>query len=365
MPLPSFLCFYPRFLLQQQKQPGNHIIYAMEELSQQEISQRIASINSHYQNFGILGLSQAYEDFKKEVERAEAAAYKGEAGKVVLQRIKDLENLFSTVTGNDVKDLSMFMKDSEALRSTSHFASVNAEHIKFGDLSDALTVLDFVKFARQYMNPDLEMVETQPKVPETQDEVNETFAAHDWRKLGDVFWLLGAAPVPLTFLNGPLATQRRRVAPRTRTVDDTLSRDKTTARNVSAAELQDNPENSTANMVKLVYAVLSQTSPEEPVNLYRFFINPQLFSQSVENLFYTSFLVRDAKLQLSLGADGVPYIQIASSDEIDENAHIVHQVATFTYLAWQNLIQQYEIEESYIPHRTTAEDNAVDSSEES
>lgn len=118
-------------------------------------------------------------------------------------------------------------------------------------------------------------------------------------------------------------------------------------------------------MVKLVYAVLSQTSPEEPVNLYRFFINPQLFSQSVENLFYTSFLVRDAKLQLSLGADGVPYIQIASSDEIDENAHIAHQVATFTYLAWQNLIQQYEIEESYIPHRTTAEDNAVDSSEES
>lgn len=334
----------------------------MDDVDRQEISQRISSINSHYHAYGLSGLSQAYEDFKKEVENAEAAAYKGEAGKVVLQRIRDLENLFSTVTGNDVKDLSMFMRDSEALRSTAHFASVNAEHIQFGDLLDALSVKEFVKAARTYMNPDLQMA-SQTSVPQTQAAVTETFNSLDWKKLGDLFWAHGSAPIPLTFLYGPLATQRRRVAPRARTVDDTLSRGKTTAQNVAASELQDDPEQSTAHMVRLVYATLHENSDDEPVNLYTFFINPHSFSQSVENLFYTSFLVRDGKVLLLMGDDDVPYIQIASTDDVDESTRIAHQVATLTYAAWQTLIEKYDISELYIPNRATPEENEAEMEE--
>lgn len=331
----------------------------MDETDRQEISQRISSINTHYQTYGLSGLSQAYEDFKKEVEKAEAAAYKGEAGKVVLQRIRDLENLFSTVTGNDVKDLSMFMRDSEALRSTAHFASVNAEHIQFGDLLDALSVTEFIKATRTYMNPDFQMA-GETVVPETLAAISETFNALDWCKLADLFWTHGSAPVSLTFLYGPLATQRRRVTPRTRTVDDTLSRGKTTARNVAASELQDDPEQSTSHMVRLVYGTLHETSAEERVNLYKFFINPHSFSQSVENLFYTSFLVRDGKVLLLKGSDDVPYIQIASAEDMEESTSIAHQVATFTYGAWKALVEKYDISEPYIPNRAVPEDNSED-----
>lgn len=334
----------------------------MQEIDEQEISQRISSIHTHYETYGISGLSQAYEDFKKEVQGAEAEAFKGEAGKLVLQRIKDLENLFSTVTGNDVKDLSMFMKDSEALRSTAQFASLNAEHIRFGDLSDALSVKDFIKATKVYMNPDLDMdTSIRPPALDTQMAVNDAFGELDWKKVGDLFWLMSSAPVPSTFLNGPLATQRRRAAPRSRTVDDTTTtKAKTTAQNVAASDLQDDPEQSTAHMVRLVYGVLHERSDVEPVNLYRFFINPASFSQSVENLFYTSFLVRDGKVQLAVGADGDPYIVVASTDEIDESTRIAHQVATFTYLAWQALIAKYDITELFIPHRATAEDTEYD-----
>ena len=93
--------------------------------------------------------------FKREVAKAEAAAYKkGEAGRLVLERIKDLENLFATVTGNEVKELSMFMRDSEALKRTAEFASINAENIRYGNLGGSLLSKEYTTAVKKYMNPD-------------------------------------------------------------------------------------------------------------------------------------------------------------------------------------------------------------------
>ena len=45
-----------------------------------------------------------------------------------------------------------------------------------------------------------------------------------------------------------------------------------------------------------------------PVNLFRFVINPNDFAQSVENLFYLSFLIRDGECALEMEEDGEPVI---------------------------------------------------------
>jgi hypothetical protein len=45
-----------------------------------------------------------------------------------------------------------------------------------------------------------------------------------------------------------------------------------------------------------------------PVNLFRFVINPNDFAQSVENLFYLSFLIRDGECALEIEEDGEPVI---------------------------------------------------------
>jgi len=44
------------------------------------------------------------------------------------------------------------------------------------------------------------------------------------------------------------------------------------------------------------------------VNLFRFVINPNDFAQSVENLFYLSFLIRDGECALEIEEDGEPVI---------------------------------------------------------
>ena len=49
-----------------------------------------------------------------------------------------------------------------------------------------------------------------------------------------------------------------------------------------------------------------------PVNLFRFVINPQDFAQSVENLFYLSFLIRDGECALEIEEDGEPVICASS-----------------------------------------------------
>lgn len=43
----------------------------------------------------------------------------------------------------------------------------------------------------------------------------------------------------------------------------------------------------------MVYDILKSV---EPLNLLKFFINPHSFSQSIENLFYISFLLRDGRV---------------------------------------------------------------------
>jgi hypothetical protein len=44
------------------------------------------------------------------------------------------------------------------------------------------------------------------------------------------------------------------------------------------------------------------------INLFKFIVNPHDFAQSVENLFYLSFLIRDGKVALETDENGEPVI---------------------------------------------------------
>jgi len=46
----------------------------------------------------------------------------------------------------------------------------------------------------------------------------------------------------------------------------------------------------------------------EPVNIFDLVINPKDFAQSVENIFYLSFLIRDGKVAFETTEEGEPVV---------------------------------------------------------
>lgn len=183
-----------------------------------------------------------------------------------------------------------------------------------------------------------------PEDYEDEEELNnglstkeDRFNQFNWLKLG-VLYLQTSKKVILTdFLNGPLSTERKKIAPRTRNVDDTQSTYSTTAQRVQASEIDHDVEQNTATMVKSVYQTFIKRDESKPVNFFEFFINPDSFSQSVENLFYTSFLIKDARLKLFLDKDGIPNVFRVSDQECSDakeqlkSIETNHHIATFDY----------------------------------
>jgi hypothetical protein len=72
-------------------------------------------------------------------------------------------------------------------------------------------------------------------------------------------------------------------------------------------------ENETAANVLAVEGILSRIGEE--VNLFRFVINPNDFAESVENIFYLSFLIRDGKCSLTWSEGENPEPVIRKSDK--------------------------------------------------
>lgn len=68
-------------------------------------------------------------------------------------------------------------------------------------------------------------------------------------------------------------------------------------------------------MVRSVADLLRRHSP---INLFEFVINPRSFGQTVENIFYLSFSVRDARARIEVDRDGIPIVSYVDTLDDDE-----------------------------------------------
>ncbi|CAK9441043.1 uncharacterized protein LODBEIA_P49120 [Lodderomyces beijingensis] len=320
---------------------------------------------------------EAYHTLRQRMKNQLKEAAKGQGTRLSLDNIDELTNLYSILERDHVRDTKVHLEDSEVFKEASGFAALNAKNLRFGDSGIALNESDVLKRIKKWAATDeavasnqvgingLEGMDDDDDDDDDDDPITDElpFNQVNWLKLGSLYHQLSKKPVSVDFLYGPLANEKRKVAARARNVDDTTRvSTSTTAKSVAARDIQHDEEKNTAYMVRLIYETFLSKDDGDEISFYKFFIDPDSFAQSVENLFYTSFLIKDGRLKLSAGDDGRPYVKKVSQKEIQENKldssnlFSSHHIATFSYDVWQRLIEENDIRDSFLGHRDEVED---------
>jgi len=115
-------------------------------------------------------------------------------------------------------------------------------------------------------------------------------------------------------------------------------------------------ENETTKNVAAIEKILS--NQDGAVNLFKFIVNPNDFGQSVENLFYLSFLIRDGKVALETNEDGEPVIYICDQPSEEDYAQGLKKrqiVMEFDMATWRRAIEVFNITDALIPQRPKSE----------
>ncbi|MEQ2286751.1 hypothetical protein AMECASPLE_005586, partial [Ameca splendens] len=87
-----------------------------------------------------------------------------------------------------------------------------------------------------------------------------------------------------------------------------------------------------------------------PISYYEFVIDPNSFSRTVENIFHTSFLIRDGLARLYLDTDKLPCIEPVEEAEVEAAGSFSRKqcIVSISPKIWRELINVFEIKETII-----------------
>ncbi|KAF8460324.1 Nse4 C-terminal-domain-containing protein [Kalaharituber pfeilii] len=279
-----------------------------------------------------------------------------------------------------VKQTSDATLDSRLLVTAADLAYARVKNLSFGSGSAAgVDVDEFVGKVISFMrnSPD-ERRRRGIDDEEEDDDGRDRGDAYDWKYLGRMAAFKATRrPATSDFMLGPLAITkrarartarqaglRRNAAPVTRPIEVDA---KQLANGAGAAAHE---SQNTTRMVLHVAKILDQyltaqavpsqdSDAEDPqgVNYFRFVLNPKSYGQTIENIFYVSFLVRDGRAALWEGEDGMPMLgiseQVEGIEEARERGVVKRQVITALDVgAWRELCSVLGINEGVIPHRS-------------
>ncbi|GAA6038033.1 hypothetical protein JCM8097_007509 [Rhodosporidiobolus ruineniae] len=186
-----------------------------------------------------------------------------------------------------------------------------------------------------------------------------------WGKVGRVLAGESRRVPPLDFMYGPLATEVKEKKARTQRAKNKLD----VAEQVRPEELHVEDvaknENETGKVTAKIAKILQDVAADdEGIPYLAFVVNPDSFSQTVENMFYFSFLMRENKaaIELDENVDSPNYGDIITFFVDEEVAaqekakggsgtQKVQIVLELTEEVWRDAIETYNITESVIPSR--------------
>ncbi|RHZ44827.1 hypothetical protein Glove_709g6 [Diversispora epigaea] len=177
----------------------------------------------------------------------------------------------------------------------------------------------------------------------------------NWKLVGDIASRCTFRVPTMEFMLGPLSIEQKERRFGIRKALEKNKKDMTMPTQLGEKDIE-RQENETTRNVKMIWNILDE---KQPINFFEFIINPESFGQTVENIFYLSFLVRDGKVDID-DESGQPILSLCEPPtQEDYNAGLIKKqlVLGIDMKTWKELIEVYNIRESAIPTRKSREQN--------
>ncbi|KAL4080310.1 Nse4 C-terminal-domain-containing protein [Scleroderma yunnanense] len=257
-------------------------------------------------------------------------------------QVAQADELFSKV-----KNPTEATLDSSVLRNLSGISAQKARAMKLG--STAFDLDDFVTKLITFMGGS-QFLEDNEDGSEIQVEEDRGL---DWDKIGRKA-LAKSRRVPVTgYMLGPLSIEPKKRIQVKRQKQEKGQEEERRPQEIKEEDIK-RSDNETTKNVLVIKNILESTGP---INLFEFIVNPNDFAQSVENLFYVSFLIRDGECAFEITDEGEPKIMLCEQPTFEDRMQGVQRqqiVMEFDMATWQRAIEVWNITTSTIPQRPPA-----------
>ncbi|KPM38783.1 hypothetical protein AK830_g7798 [Neonectria ditissima] len=295
--------------------------------------------------------------------------------------------------------------DSRLLVSTTDLSYRKTLRLTQGSLAQGIDVDDFVSKCITYMRhgrgisddnaPDLSSTQRQRRrttrgAEDEEDDIGDEGDMMNWPHLGRFASLpYIRRPALPGFLLGPLSVEKkaRKIAkrsapfrpnnltetrPEVLNVEDLAKREndltaicgkilqqltnlQADVQETVEGLLEDDMDDQERNMIMHQHGLRSTGG----IDLMRFVVNPKSFGQTVENMFYVSFLIRDGRVEIDFDEDEIPALAPVDREPEEEGAvrHSAskHQaILSMDMETWRDIIDTYGLKEPMIAHRKEA-----------
>lgn len=288
-------------------------------------------------------LQSKYRDLDEELLKQRTKIALEGGVQIVTKSLAKADDLFAQ-TKSGVQT-NIVAKDSSTLREIGYQARVATKSLRLGR-SEKL--LDFKEFSSKFKD---KFESDDGIVSERSDLIRV-----NWLELGCMFNRFSNRAATCEFLLGPLELSKKQRQVRKRVADDSRSKITKTANEKEAQEIanREKMDLTTKNSENLFKQL--RTRNFEKVPFFNFFIDPVSFGRSVENLFYTSFLINHDKVILSRDeSSGLLYIQQASNNTLQNHPRFItkddsksHIIFDLDYNTWKQIVEIYEIKEAFL-----------------
>ncbi|KAF4966476.1 hypothetical protein FZEAL_10651 [Fusarium zealandicum] len=295
--------------------------------------------------------------------------------------------------------------DSRLLVSTTDLSYRKTLRLTQGSLSQGIDVDEFVSKCITYMRqgrgimdddaPELSSTQRQRRVTtrgngDGEDEIGDEGDMMNWPHLGRFASLpYIRRPALPGFLLGPLSVEKkaRKIAKRSAPFrPNNLTETRPEVLNVEDLAKRENDltaicgkilqqlQSIQADIQQTVMDLIEDDMEDEEKNkimhqyglrstggldLMQFVVNPKSFGQTIENMFYVSFLIRDGRIEIDFDEFGLPALapvdRETEEEETARHGAAKHQaILSMDMETWRDIIDTFGLQEPMIAHRKEA-----------